>query len=100
MQRYLIQLLEDLATMAANPPNAAWTKVLPHLALDPVIAELLLTWVKPHLEWAVINNAVKSGGVVRLEVAGTRPFIVRSTRQRQQISNADRPAGAVRLVKA
>lgn len=58
MQRYLSQLLEDLEAIAGNPPEVPWTETPPHLAHDPVIAELALTPFKPISELTGIGPEV------------------------------------------
>lgn len=56
MHHYLIQLLLDLETIAANPPEAPWFETPPHLAHDPAIAELALVPFKPISEWTGISQ--------------------------------------------
>jgi hypothetical protein len=58
MQRYINQLIEDLEAIAVKPPEAPWTETLPHLAHDPVIAELALVPFKPISEWTGIGPEV------------------------------------------
>jgi hypothetical protein len=42
MENYIRQLIEDLLTVAQNPPKPTWIQPPPHLEEDPVIAELAL----------------------------------------------------------
>lgn len=58
MQRYLTQLLEDLEAIAVKPPEAPWTETPPHLAHDPIIAELALVPFKPISEWTGMGPEV------------------------------------------
>jgi hypothetical protein len=61
MHHYLTQLIQDLETIAANPPDPPWTETPPHLAHDPVIAELALTPFKPISEWTGIHPEMFPG---------------------------------------
>ncbi len=58
MESYLKQLIQDLETIAANPPEVPWTDTPLHLAHDPVIAELALIPFKPISEWTGIHPEV------------------------------------------
>lgn len=56
MQKYIDQLIEDLASIAANPPDAPWIEIPPHLEHDSAIAELALVPFKPISEWTGIDQ--------------------------------------------
>jgi hypothetical protein len=58
MQRYIEQLIEDLAEVAKNPPPPAYIETPPHLDESPEIAELALVPFKPISEWTGIGPEV------------------------------------------
>lgn len=56
MHHYLTQLLHDLESVAANPPERPWIEPPPHMADDIVMAELALVPFKPISEWTGIDR--------------------------------------------
>jgi hypothetical protein len=58
MNRYIDQLIEDLETVAKNPPAPVYFETPPHLAEAPDIAELALVPFKPIEEWTGIKQEV------------------------------------------
>jgi hypothetical protein len=58
MENYIRQLIEDLLTVAQNPPKPTWIEPPPHLEEDPVIAELALVPFKTIEELTGIKQEV------------------------------------------
>lgn len=58
MNRYIDQLIEDLETVANNPPAPVYFETPPHLTEAPEIAELALVPFKTIEEWTGIKQEV------------------------------------------
>lgn len=58
MHLYLTQLIEDLESVAENPPPAPFIEPPPHMADNLVMAELALTPFKSIAEWTGIGPEV------------------------------------------